>query len=466
MNGSERSEALRKGVHLGCLLFALLLRWLTWKGALLMACCALLFNAFVLPLASGRALERDAERERGYSAGMLLYPGTLVVLILIFRERLEMVGAAWALMALGDGMASVAGRGIPSAPLSWNPGKTWAGFLAHVLFGGVGAAFMVLWISGHLPLEGGGWPALWEQPEVLAAAFGAALFTAWLESLDSGLDDNLLVPLGGGGALWLGTLVLARTPDRDWAAVLDRGLPALGLCALLGLAAWAVRSLSVSGAIAATLLGSVAAGFGGWGAFLMLCAFFVLGTTATKAGRRVKERRGIAEERGGRRAAGNVLANGGLAACCALLVLPGPATDLAPLAGLALVAALATAAFDTVSSEIGKAFGRTTFLPASGRSVAPGTEGAVSLEGTVAGCLAGALLGAAALPTGLLPAVQGWPGAVGVVLVVASAAFVGSGFESVVGELAGRRGHVIHNDVLNFTNTLVGGLSAVLIWSL
>ena len=42
MNGADRTEALRKGVHLGCLLFALLLRWLPWKGALLMAVGALL----------------------------------------------------------------------------------------------------------------------------------------------------------------------------------------------------------------------------------------------------------------------------------------------------------------------------------------------------------------------------------------------------------------------------------------
>lgn len=465
MSAAPSVEARRKAVHLGCLLFALLLRWLSWKGALLMACCALLFNAFVLPHLSGRALERDSERERGYSIGMLLYPGTLIVLILIFRERLELVGAAWALMALGDGMASVAGRGFGRRPLSWNPAKTWEGFLAHVLFGGVGAAFLLLWISGHVPLDGGGWPGLLEHPEVLAACLGAALFTAWLESLDSGLDDNLLVPIGGGGAAWLGTLVLATTPDRDWGAALERGLPALGLCALLGAAAWSLRSLSVSGAVAAALLGAVVAGFGGWGAFLVLCAFFVLGTAATKAGRRVKESRGIAEERGGRRAAGNVLANGGFAACCALLVAPGSAADLAPLAGLALVAGLATAAFDTVSSEVGKAFGRRTLLPASGRPVPPGTEGAVSLEGTAAGCVAGALMGLVGLAAGLLPEVAGWTGQAGLVLVVASAAFLGSGFESVVGELAGRRGHVIHNDVLNFTNTLVGGLSAVLIWS-
>jgi uncharacterized protein (TIGR00297 family) len=466
VTGLERTEGLRKAVHVGCLLFALLLRWLPWKGALLMAVGALLFNAFVLPLVGGRSLERDAEREAGWSMGMLLYPATLVVLVLVFRERLELVGAAWALMALGDGMATVVGRSAGRRPLSWNPKKTWEGFLAHVLFGGAGATFFLLWISRLLPLDGGGWPDIAASPLVLVAAFGAATFTAWLESLDSGVDDNLLVPLGGGGAVWLMSAVLATAPDRDWTAVGERGLSALGLCAGLGIAAYLMRSLSMSGALAATLLGSVVAGFGGWGAFVTLSFFFVLGTLATKLGRRVKEARGIAEERGGRRAMGNVLANGGLAALAALLITPGLAPDLSPLAGLALVAGLATAAFDTVSSEVGKAWGRHTFLPASGKTVAPGTEGAVSVEGTLAGTLAGVLTGLAGWAAGVLPVTADPFSAAGLVLIVASAAFLGSGFESVVGEVCGRRGHVINNDMLNFTNTLVGALAAVTIYSL
>jgi uncharacterized protein (TIGR00297 family) len=460
------AEARRKGVHLGCFLFALSLRWLSWKGALLLAAGALLFNAFVLPHVGGRVLEREVERERGWSAGMLLYPGTILLLVLVFRDRLELVGAAWALMALGDGMASVVGRGVGRRALPWNPGKTWAGFAAHVLFGGVAASFALLWIGRALPVDGGGWPGLVARPEVLVAGFVAALLTAGLESLDSGVDDNLIVPLAGGAAAWLMASLLATAPERDWTAVLDRGLPALAACAALSLAALALASLSWSGAVAATLVGAVVAGFGGWGAFAVLCAFFLLGTGATRAGRAVKEGRGIGEERGGRRAAGNVLANGGLAGACALLITPGTTPDLVPLAGLVLTAGLATAAFDTASSEIGKAFGRHTFLPASGRLVPPGTEGAVSLEGTAAGVVAAALLAVVGWVAGLLPVAEGLAGAGGLILLVTSAAFLGSGFESVVGELSARRGVPIHNDLLNFANTLVGGLAAAWIHSL
>ena len=55
----ERGERLRKAVHIGCGLFALLLRWLPAWGAMLMAGAALLFNAFLLPRLTGHALERD-----------------------------------------------------------------------------------------------------------------------------------------------------------------------------------------------------------------------------------------------------------------------------------------------------------------------------------------------------------------------------------------------------------------------
>ena len=50
-----------------------------------------------------------------------------------------------------------------------------------------------------------------------------------------------------------------------------------------------------------------------------------------------------------------------------------------------MVAALVTSASDTVASEVGKAWGRTTWLVDGFRRVTPGTSGAVSLEGTLGG---------------------------------------------------------------------------------
>ena len=68
---------------------------------------------------------------------------------------------------------------------------------------------------------------------------------------------------------------------------------------------------------------------------------------------------------------------------------------------LAYAASVATAAADTCSSEVGKAYGRRTFLITSLRPVPPGTEGAVSLEGTLGGLLGGMLVAFAGAAFGL-----------------------------------------------------------------
>jgi uncharacterized protein (TIGR00297 family) len=62
---------------------------------------------------------------------------------------------------------------------------------------------------------------------------------------------------------------------------------------------------------------------------------------------------------------------------------------------LGFVASFCSKLSDTVSSEIGKAYGRTTYLITTMSRVPAGTEGAVSLEGTLAGV--GAALGFATL---------------------------------------------------------------------
>src|SRR4029450_2916061 len=95
---------------------------------------------------------------------------------------------------------------------------------------------------------------------------------------------------------------------------------------------------------------------------------------------------GISEERGGRRGAGNAIANTGAAAVAALLV------GLAAAAGaarIAFAAALTAGGSDTFASEIGKAWGRRTWSITTLERVPPGTSGAMSLEGTLAG-IAGA----------------------------------------------------------------------------
>ena len=118
---------------------------------------------------------------------------------------------------------------------------------------------------------------------------------------------------------------------------------------------------------------------------------------------------------------------------------------------LALAGAFATAASDTVSSEVGKAFGRRTFLITTLRPVPRGTDGAVSLEGTLAGVAAMVAVASLGFAGGLYPEA-------GIAIVVA-AAFVATTLESLVGATLEKRG-LLDNDSVNFLNSLAGALLA------
>lgn len=225
-------------------------------------------------------------------------------------------------------------------------------------------------------------------------------------------------------------------------------LGALVVSALLGgLALWR-GAVSRSGFAGGVAVGSWIAWFGGLASFLVLVGFFVLGTGATKLGYRRKAARGLAQEDAGRRGSKHALANCGTGLLAAT-VLPFAAPVAA---GLALASAFATAASDTLGSEVGQLLGRRTVDPLTFRPVPAGTEGAVSLEGTLAGVLGSAALAALGAAAGLFPWDWGW--------VPVVAAFAGTTAESLVGARWGKDGR-LGNEAMNFLNTVVGALVGV-----
>ncbi|HSU83990.1 MAG TPA: hypothetical protein VLR69_16340 [Thermoanaerobaculia bacterium] len=140
----NRGELARKAVHMGVGLIAFSLRYLGPLYAAVLALGALGFNLFLLPRMGGRKLWRQHEVESGASIGIVLYPLTVLLLILVFWRRLEVAAAAWGILAFGDGMASVAGIALGQRRLPWNPRKSWVGSLAYVLFGTVAAAALLV----------------------------------------------------------------------------------------------------------------------------------------------------------------------------------------------------------------------------------------------------------------------------------------------------------------------------------
>ena len=197
----------------------------------------------------------------------------------------------------------------------------------------------------------------------------------------------------------------------------------------------AVRGVTTSGALAGAVVCFallLAAGPAGFAALLMV---FLLTWVSTRFGYSRKQSLGIAEQRTGRNAA-QVAANLGVAAVSALLyVLAWRNSRLL----IALVAALAEAAADTVSSEIGQAVGGTPRLITDWKPAATGTDGAVTLTGTAAGIAAALAVSlTASAPIGFHTIGAGWHTAV----ICATAAVIGMIADSLLGATAERRGAI------------------------
>ena len=234
---------------------------------------------------------------------------------------------------------------------------------------------------------------------------------------------------------------------------------ALGVTVGLGYVSYALGTASVPGMLTGVLFSLLTVVLGGVGWFLTLMAFYAVGGLASKYRFDEKVDRGVAQENEGARGTGNVLANSAVA----LVALVGYAATGhvdAPetVFRLAFAGAIATAMADTLSSEIGGLFDRprliTTLQP-----VGPGTDGAVTWQGEVAGLAGASLIAGIAIvevPLGD-PVVAGAPlvGA-GVILL---AGLSGMTVDSLLGALI--EGNLVGNQTVNFLATLSGAVVAI-----
>jgi uncharacterized protein (TIGR00297 family) len=225
-------------------------------------------------------------------------------------------------------------------------------------------------------------------------------------------------------------------------------LAAFGVTAFFAALAYALGMVSRGGALGGFVVGAAIYACLGPQGFAVLALFVVGGSLLTRLGYGRKRRAGTAEAGGGRRGARNALANCAVAVACALLYALTSSEALAA----AFVASLGAAFADTAESELGQLYGRTPRLITTLGEVPPGTDGAVSLPGTLAGIAAAALTAALGFTLGLVDTP-------GFALLVALAAFLGTVADSLVGALAPRLG----NEPTNVLCTLV---AAVLVLAL
>ena len=248
---------------------------------------------------------------------------------------------------------------------------------------------------------------------------------------------------------------------------LNPWLVAMGLNTVLLSVGWIApkKLLTPAGLLHAWLLGVLLWGSLGWQGYLVVLFYFIVGSAVTRVGMAQKEAEGIAEKRSGARGPENVWGSALTGTICAMgtlvvSTLNNVETELiTSLLLLGFVASFSTKLSDTCASEIGKAYGKRTFLITTLQPVPRGTEGAVSLEGTLAGIVASMAIALVGWGVGLIDLL-------GVVWCVI-AAFIATNLESVIGATLQAKVDWLTNEVVNILNTLIGAIAAVilaLIW--
>ncbi|HXV74888.1 MAG TPA: DUF92 domain-containing protein [Candidatus Polarisedimenticolaceae bacterium] len=455
-------ELTRKSIHVAFGGLALALRWLEPWQAAAGAFAAALFNLLALHRLTRGALLRAGERAGGFSWGVAGYPCAVLALIVVFRERLELAAAVWGLVAFGDGMAAITGVVVGGPRLAWNRRKTVVGSLAFIAWGTAGSALLLRWTQlAALDGDPGGRigasflaTGVADERWLLGGCLVAAIAAAGVESLDSGVDDNLTVPLVGGAVLSVMSVVdPGRWPEivRLAAERLPLGFPLLAAAAG---AAFSLRIVTVGGAIAGLGLAAILLAALGWGSLTIFALVVVIAAIATRLGRARKEGAGLAEGSAGRRGAAQALANTSAAAIFAILAAVTPSD---PVFRIALTASLATALADTVATEIGQAYARRAWALVPPKPVPLGTPGAVSSVGTLAAAAAAATIAATGVVCDMTPLAAS--------AAVAAGAWLAAMAESLVGGLW-RSARPADHGLLNFANTLCGAGAAVALYQL
>ncbi len=378
--------------------------------------------------------DREEERLYGFVAFALAAAG-LALFASLPRAPLPYEAFASAALAVGCGRL---GRAVVAERAAVDEFSLVAGYVAGGTLGALAGQVGVLLQTGRSGLVDG-------LPEIVFLAAVAALAAALVRSLVFDRDAHITVILVA-FAVW-GFVALDPTVTVPLVAF---GLAVTGA---LGYVSFALGTASVPGMLTGVLSALLAVVLGGVGWFATLISFYAIGGLASKYRFDEKADRGVAQENEGARGTGNVLANSAVAlvavvgyAATARVGVPGA------LFGFAFAGATATAMADTLSSEIGGLYDGPRLVTTLQR-VEPGTDGAVTWQGELAG-LAGALLVAGLAAFGMA---IGDPAVGGGIVVLAGVA--GMTVDSLLGALV--EGERIGNQAVNFLATLSGAMVAV-----
>jgi uncharacterized protein (TIGR00297 family) len=217
-----------------------------------------------------------------------------------------------------------------------------------------------------------------------------------------------------------------------------------------GYFAYRARTADLSGLFSAALIGIILLVFAApqgpeW--FLIMLAFFILGSTATKYKYEYKKRIGVEQSQSGARGYRNVFANGIIAGAAAVLF----GVFQQPLFVVMYVGCVATAAADTLASEIGVT-GGIPHLITTLKQVPVGTNGGITVTGEGVALFGGFVVSFVAMILHVLTPQM--------MAICTLAGFVGTNIDSFIGATLENKG-ILGNAGTNLLATLGGGICAV-----
>ena len=209
--------------------------------------------------------------------------------------------------------------------------------------------------------------------------------------------------------------------------------------------------MTKSGWISAGILGTLLWGSLGWTGWISVVLYLVLGSLVTKIGFKYKNKLGIAEKRGGRRGPENVLGSASTGLFLGLMIKLNLANLTLLKVGFA--ASFAAKLADTFGSEIGKRFGKDTYLITSLKRVERGTEGGISLEGTLASVLGSIFMAFVMLRLSIISTKYHF-------IIVALSGFLATLSESIIGAKFQNK-YNLSNEMVNAIQTSIASVFAI-----
>ncbi len=212
-----------------------------------------------------------------------------------------------------------------------------------------------------------------------------------------------------------------------------------------------VPLMTKGGWISAGILGSILWGCLSWQGWISVVIYLIFGSLVTKIGFNFKRKRGIAEKRGGRRGPENVWGSAATGLFFAIMIKLNFANLLLYQIGFA--ASFAAKLADTFGSEIGKRFGRNTYLITSFKKVDRGTEGGVSLEGTISSAIGAIFISSIMLALNIITTKSQFA-------IVSISGFLATIFESIIGAKFQKK-YNLSNELVNAIQTSISSVIAI-----